>query len=206
MPQDHEQYLRNLNIEPEVIYDIGSCTLHWYDMARRIWPQARIICFDAMQLADEFYKAANVEYYAGFLNDRDQSVTKFWSNREHPAGNTAYRENPQFSPDSTKIYSDQHQCFKITRTLDSIVEERGWPLPNLVKIDVQGSELDVFRGSTRVLKYCQTVIAEVQSQPYNIGAPLADEITEYLENYNFSLINPRFSGSQIQGDAHYQKC
>jgi FkbM family methyltransferase len=206
MPQDHEQYLKGLDINPQVIYDIGSCTLHWYDMARRIWPNARIICFDAMHGADEFYRQAGVEYYAGFLSDQDQGVTNFWSNRDHPAGNSAYRENPQLSPLSTEIYTNQHQSFKLTRTLDSVMAQHGWPKPDFIKIDVQGSELDIFRGSVKILEHCQTVIAEVQNQPYNMGAPLCDEVTEYLADCNFNMINPRFSGTEIQGDAHYTKC
>jgi len=50
IPEDHIKYLKSLKangFEPRVIYDIGSCILHWSKEARKIWPDAKIIAFDA---------------------------------------------------------------------------------------------------------------------------------------------------------------
>jgi FkbM family methyltransferase len=38
------------------------------------------------------------------------------------------------------------------RTIDGLVESGNIPLPNVVKIDVEGSEFDVLRGATRVIE------------------------------------------------------
>jgi len=205
MPIQHEIYLKKQYLNPKVIYDIGSCTLHWYDMARRIWPDAKIYVFDAMQNADVYYASQGLDHYAGLLGDQDGDVVNFWSNAQHPAGNSIYRENPVYSPQVDKIYSDQHKSYKLTRTLDSVIEQYNWPKPDLIKMDVQGSELNILKGAVKCLEHVTDLILEVQSLEYNIDAPMVDQITDYLKLKDFQLIADRFSGDHIQGDAHYKK-
>ena len=54
LPLNHQAFLERLSCDKrcdvKVIYDIGSCVMHWYTHARRIWKNADIICFDAFEL------------------------------------------------------------------------------------------------------------------------------------------------------------
>jgi hypothetical protein len=72
-----------------------------------------------------------------------------------------------------------------SRTLDSIVFSRGnpLPLPDLIKIDTQGSELDILRGAKEALKSTSVIIMECPIVKYNQGAP---DIQDYLD---FALEN-----------------
>lgn len=60
---------------------------------------------------------------------------RFYQNDYHPGGNSYYREVGGSRPD---FYFPQHRFINATtRSLDSVVRERGWPLPDLIKVDVQ---------------------------------------------------------------------
>ena len=72
-----------------------------------------------------------------------------------------------------------------TMTLDEIVELNNFPLPTVIKIDVQGAERDVLEGATKTLKSVQHLIIEVQSAEYNEGAPLKEETFSYLDSLGF---------------------
>ena len=50
--------------------------------------------------------------------------------------------------------------FQRTFTLDKVVKERGFPLPDFIKIDVQGCEMDT-TGRYRNGKACETTHREV---------------------------------------------
>ena len=72
LPRDHINFLENVlhkkfNINPQIIYDIGSCTLHWERHARRIWKDAKIYCFDAFSALEPLHKDQNINYNIFFL-------------------------------------------------------------------------------------------------------------------------------------------
>ena len=79
----------------------------------------------------------------------------------------------------------------------------GFKQPDLIKIDVQGSELDILKGATKVLKQCDNIILEMQYVDYNKGAPKAQEVIEYLKSIGFENKSGMFSGGEIDGDYHF---
>ena len=63
LPKDHVAYLETLKsqgFEPKVIYDIGASTLHWTTHAKRIWPTADIILFEANPFVNFYLLAINI--------------------------------------------------------------------------------------------------------------------------------------------------
>mmetsp|Transcript_11918 Transcript_11918/g.37287 ORF Transcript_11918/g.37287 Transcript_11918/m.37287 type:complete len:174 (+) Transcript_11918:3-524(+) len=76
--------------------------------------------------------------------------------------------------EKTLAYSDILGKLKQARTLDGLLQRRRWDTfrVELVKLDVQGSELDVLRGAPKVLRDAEVVLMEVPfAGSYNKGAP-----------------------------------
>lgn len=197
----HIHAMKKASIEPKVIYDIGSCVLHWTSEAKQVWPQAKYFGFEAMQEVKSLYDTTKVfeDYHLGVLSDVDGKEVTFYQNTEHPGGNSYYKENEEVNPEAPLFFNDSHATKRITRTLDSIVEEKNLPYPDLIKIDVQGAELDIFKGAQKTLEHCNYILAELQSVEYNKGAPHKDEIITYLETKGFKLVkqitpNPKYDG------------
>lgn len=197
LPRDHVEYLKNMNIKPKVIYDIGACIMHWTKEAKKIWPGAKIVMFDAMNHAEFLYKESGLDYYCdGPLGDTFKQV-KFYENAMDPAGNSVYKENSEF-------FTEQHAVQKQMRTLDSIVSDNGYQLPDLIKIDVQGAELDVLRGAEKSLSKCKDIIIELQHVEYNLGAPTMTVVTDYLDSIGFKLVE-RIRMTDADGDYHFTR-
>ena len=89
----------------------------------------------------------------------------------------------------------------ITKTVDTIVKNRNFPKPQLVKIDVQGCEIDILRGMQNTLSECKHLIVELQHKEYNQGAPLSNESIKIIESMGFKLINRLWSNSKINDDS-----
>ncbi len=70
-------------------------------------------------------------------------------------------------------------------TVDKLVEEVGLKGPFLLKIDVQGAELDVLNGAERVLEDCQYVILEVSFFRFFHNAADCCEIIAYMKEKGF---------------------
>ena len=97
LPRDHVDFLENvlhkkINIQPQVIQYIGSAVLHWERHAKRLWPDAKIFCFDAFTPLEELYKQPNVNYNMCCLSNVNDLSIKFYQNDMLFGGNSVFKE------------------------------------------------------------------------------------------------------------------
>lgn len=202
LPESHRMYLEDLKnngFEPKVIYDIGSCILHWAREARIVWPNAHIILFDAFAPAEFLY--GDYPYFIGVLGDQDGKVVRFYQNDELPGGNSYYRElfmDGKFFPADKYIERCMHR-------LDTVVDTMKFPLPDLIKIDVQGAEMDVLKGGLKTVSHAKHLIVEMQHARYNDGAPLVTETLPFIESLGFRCVAPRFSEAWYDADYGFER-
>jgi FkbM family methyltransferase len=77
-----------------------------------------------------------------------------------------------------------------TTTLDEVCEQQGtWP--DLLKIDVEGAELDVLRGGTEAVRRATALDVELAFAPLRPEAPGFPEVNEYLAVRGFTLAGLR---------------
>lgn len=199
LPSDHLDYLEHLavNTNPKVIFDIGSSVLHWAKPAREIWPDAQIILFEAMEDVGEYYHEEGFhDFFLGVLSDVPGKHVLFYSDPMNFGGNSYYRE--------TTGFFDGKKVQKVTNTIDNLKKLYGIPNPDLVKMDVQGAELDILKGAVETFKDTRDFILELQHVQYNEGAPLAEVVIKYMEDNGYKLIT-NFTLTNVDGDYHFQK-
>ena len=206
VPVDHVRYLKSIAVEytPAVIYDIGACVLNWTKEASEIWPNARIIAFDAMDSAEFLYQERGMEYYIGVLSYYDDLDVDFYQNNLHPGGNSYYRENIEINSDAHYYFNESHIKKLKTITLDTLIEKNNLPLPDIIKMDIQGAELDALRGSSNALKYALHVILELQHVEYNKGAPHCDIVIQFMKDNGYDFIKSFYKGG-VDGDYHFMR-
>lgn len=202
LPTEHKGYLHMLatqhKIYPRVIYDIGSSVLHWTRYAKQLWPNTRIIPFEAMQYAGKFYEQNGItEYVNELLTDQDGKIVKFYQDLLNPGGNSYYQE-------TTGMFNEDHAVMKAGISLDTIVAQRRYPMPDMIKMDTQGSELDILRGAPNVLRHVFDIIIEAQHVEYNKGAPNINEVRSFLEANGFRQI-AHFAAGNVDGDYHFKR-
>ena len=202
IPKDHIEFLKKLKNDeqfiPNIIYDIGSNVLHWTREARRIWPNSEIIAFDAIKTANFLYKAYNLQYFNGVLSDSDDKFVKFYENMEMPGGNSYYKEIGHSRAD--EMFPETKYTSKKAITLSSVVKKKSYPIPDLIKIDVQGSELDIIKGSLDIINRAKYLIVELQHEHYNRDAPLADTTIQFLEKNDWKLTVRKFCDNGPDAD------
>ena len=94
------------------------------------------------------------------------------------------------------------------RTLDEIVQEAGWPHIDLLKLDVQGFELEVLKGAELALAMTDMVLMEVAFYSQYEGDVLFDELHRFMQTKQFNLhwlghYQRAKTGAVLQGDAVY---
>jgi FkbM family methyltransferase len=196
----HKEYLNKMDINPKVIYDIGSCLLHWSRHAKNNWSDSKIYAFDACDDYIDVYESNKhiiTNYVIALLSDKDDQEKTFYYVKNNFGGNSYYKEK-------TTAFENCIHRKMLTYKLDTVIENMNWEKPDLIKIDVQGAELDVLIGATEVLKTCNDIIIELQHKEYNDGACKKDEVIEFLNNIGFKLVNVIERG-EFDGDYHFRR-
>jgi FkbM family methyltransferase len=195
LPKEHVMYLESLDIKPKVVYDIGACVKHWARHAERIW-DSKVFLFDANMNLRKLYNRVGNEYFLGVLSDENK-VVKFYEDEFNLGGNSYYKEN-------TVHYNESHAKLVDATTLNDVVYERDWPLPDMIKLDVQGAEVDILKGASKILKNCTDIILEAQVIDYNSGAPKENEVIEFMKSIGYKL-KIKITNNKTDNDYHFIK-
>lgn len=203
IPKDHLDYLHKLKkegFEPRVVYDIGSCILHWTEGAKKIWPDAHYFLFEANRDLEFIYTDQPYTYFLEILSDIENKKVKYYKSPVHIGGNSYYKENNDL------VFNEDRFEWRNTKTLDGLVKEYGLPYPDLIKIDVQGSEIDILKGGKETIEKAKRLIVELQCVDYNRGAPKVFESLPQIEQMGWTCADPLFCNNGPDGDYGFIKC
>jgi FkbM family methyltransferase len=105
-------------------------------------------------------------------------------------------------------YADHPERVTVAR-LDDYVREKNLPLPDVVKIDVQGYEDRVLRGGENTIRHARFCIVEISFEPLYEGSPIFDDIYRQMRGLGFRLVGLGGelygkSGRQLQVDGIFE--
>ena len=152
------------------------------------FPSSEIIGFDIKkEVCEEMNLKASkgIKYYPYALGKKNEKRKLYIT--EHPMCTSLYKPNEELS----KLYNNLHymnlkeETEIETITLDTFAEQNLVKEIDFIKIDVQGAELDVFKGSEKLLNKVLKIICEVEFIPLYKDQPLYGDISNFLNKYNF---------------------
>ena len=73
------------------------------------------------------------------------------------------------------------------RPLDAVLSDQGMPGADLIKLDTQGSELDILRGAEACLRHCLAIDIEVEFNPLYENQALFCDVDRFLRDRGFAL-------------------
>lgn len=174
---------------PTTIYDIGASNGVWSDTIALTIPQAEFHLFEPMAEAVQFYRhdlqerlARRPNFHLHTVALSDQSgVGEFFLT--HDAWGSSMLDRGAV-PEVKEIVPVP------LSTLDEFVEEYSLPLPNVMKIDVQGAERLILTGASQVLPHLDVLFLETWlKRGYGPNTPLLPEMIEFLEHAGFGLVD-----------------
>lgn len=190
-------------IHPKSVADVGANKADFHNHARLNWLDSHFCLIEANPDCLPFLQATGAEYHIQVLSDKPKDV-QFFSRKGSKAdtGDSYYRENTEFYSDENLVTRTFHAT-----TLDLLFPNRVF---DLIKLDVQGAELDILKGGPVIVSKAKALLLEVPLEEYNIGAPTKEEIEEYISGLGFSkqyelgdICHPLKPGTIIQKDILY---
>jgi FkbM family methyltransferase len=190
-----------MGFAPRVVYDIGAFQGGWTKSARKVFTAADYVLFEANADNLTKLKESGEKFFNVALGAED-GVAKDFNVPKHAiaTGASLYRENTvHYERENLRVVPVQ------VRRLDAFAAEHGLPTPDLIKLDVQGAELDVLAGAGALLSHASAVIAELSFLSYNQSAPLIADVIAGIDKLGFKCadiceVHHAASGSVLQVD------
>ena len=168
--------LKARGYKPSVVYDIGAYEGYWALDFLNIFEGVPIYMFEAQQIKEPFLKALcdnrpNLNYSIALLGATEGEAVHFEENE-------------------TASYVKAHLHFekdnRITEALDLLLEKNNFPLPDFLKLDVQGYELEILKGGQKALvnaQFCLLEVSLLDVQPG--GVPLLKDVINFMDAYDY---------------------
>lgn len=174
--------LRDKGFYPKNILDIGASVCQTAEIMRQVWPVANILLFEGNNECEKLYQKLAYDYQIKLLG-KYNGVTKFYKTKWSPlcSGNSIYKENSDTYNDENLIIEE----LPIYR-LDDCVNTNY----DFIKIDTQGSELDIIEGGINTFKNAKVIITEVSFNNYNEGGCTKEQILKKMFDLGFDYIMP----------------
>jgi FkbM family methyltransferase len=164
---------------PHKMLDIGANIGQFHSICKQHFPDSYIFSIEASDECEPHLKQITDQYYIGLLA-KDNSYYKFYSLKNNPinTGNSIYKElTNHYSEYNLEIIS------KKGIRLDDLFEKES--KFDLIKIDTQGSELDIISGGSQLCSKAKGILLEVSLTQYNENSPLYDDVIKFMDNFGF---------------------
>ena len=172
------------NLNPKLVVDIGAHKGDWSAaMYYWLWPDADYLLFEADINREKDLEEKGFPYAICLLGSKLNKEETFYYEEKIGTGNGIYKENSNYFELKSKSKTIK------SNTLDNICKKNKISHIDVLKLDVQGSELDILKGSTSILKNTDIVVAECQLLEFNKGAAMFGEVIGWMDKHNFNVID-----------------
>jgi len=206
-----ERFLGDLarrGLKVERALDVGANSAWWSRTAAQVFPKAQFTLIEPQEEMRDSLKAfcdkqPGSAYYivAAGSQDTELSMT-IWPDRQ----------GTSLLPDEAQAASEGlARRIVPVRRLDEFLRQENRGLPDLVKLDVQGFELEALRGAGPVLGTAEVIILEVATFTLTAGMPDLAEVVRFMDEagyklYDFCGFLPRpYDGALAQTDMAFAR-
>ena len=169
--------LKAAGFAPSRVLDVG-CEQGAFSLEiSSLFPGVEVVMIDAEKynFKDDI---PNSTFIKQVISNEEKSVD-WYSN--HTSGDSIYKE---VTPYYANIKPTKREAISLDSALNSYLEKN--LKFDLIKLDVQGSEIDVIEGGTKVFSNCEALILEIPfCGIYNKGSPDFYQYMETLRNLKF---------------------
>jgi len=185
--------LGRLGFQPGFTIDIGAYQGEWAELCRTAFPHTRILMVEAQPGKAERLQAVagslggEIDLASALLGPEDGLQVIF---QEMETGSSVFPESSA---------TGRRERTMTARRLDTLLQERGAPRVDFLKLDVQGYELEVLKGAPQALAQAEVVLMEVSLMPVNAGAPPFEDFIAFMDRAGFRVFDLCGQGRRRDG-------
>jgi FkbM family methyltransferase len=178
------QQVRDTGFAPATVIDVGAAMGSFTRTCHQFFPEAQYLLIEpveeylpALTKVVQTIPRASYDMKAAAASEQPVIVLNV---HEDFVGSSLYRETEE----GTGVNGVPRNVPAVT--LDRLVAQRQAQPPYMIKVDVQGAELDVLSGAQMILRRAELVVLEVSLFQFFRGAPLFCDVVAYMKSQGFA--------------------
>jgi FkbM family methyltransferase len=175
-------------VRPSCLIDVGANKGQFALATISMFPNVKIYCFEPLPAPCATLRAWSTPYsdqitIHQYALASTRGSSKFYVTNRNDSSSFFEPGKPQQA-----IGIDTTETIEVaTERLDSVLDKSVLTSPSLLKLDVQGGELDVLIGSEGVLPFVDYVYLELSFISLYKGQPLFDDLYSFMIRQGFRL-------------------
>lgn len=191
MLSDFEPIAEFLSNHPIIVADVGARGGHLGEI-NNLKPYLSYYGFDAdkeeckrieSEPHEDFHSYKILPYYVG----KDEGVIDFHLFKDL-GSSSKLKPNKYFKNNYAASHEITNTVSVESRTMDSILSENCLELPDFIKLDTQGTELEILKNSPKSLSNCLLIESEIEIIEMYDGQPLIGDFLTFMDNNGFDII------------------
>lgn len=169
------------------LIDIGSNKGQFSLLVRKYFPDIKIHSFEPqlneLNIQKKILGKKNIDYY-NFGLGSEEKVLNFYITKR---GDSSSFLKPNLEIIKNKIYDTNKILGINVKKLDCVMSSNDIVRPSILKLDVQGYELEVLKGASNILKYVDYIITEVSFVEIYNNQVSAKDLNNFMIANKFKL-------------------
>lgn len=209
---EHIHILKSLN-KIDIFIDVGANKGQFSAIASYLYPNSEIISFEPLKnvcsnAKKKFKKYKNITFHNYAIGNEEGLIPLNVSKKDDSSSILSIGSNQKNTFPGTEKSHTEHITVS---TLQKFITKIDLSKNIFMKIDVQGYEMEVLKGSSNYLKYFNYIYVECSYIELYQNQALAFEIIKFLDSLSFNLAgvyNNYYNkkGQVIQSDFLFKNC
>lgn len=176
------QQVKNTGFVPMTVIDVGAAMGSFTTACHKFFPHAQYLLIEPLKeyvpaLSKVVQTIPTAAYDLRAASATDSPVVLHV--HDDLVGSSLYRETEE----GTGVNGQPREVAAVS--LDRLITQKQAQPPFMIKVDVQGAELDVLSGARSTLGLAELVVLEVSLFQFFHGAPLLCEVVAHMKSHGF---------------------
>lgn len=191
-------YLKNKEFTPKYILDVGANHGTWTRDTLKVFPNSTYILIEPQahleKSIQDLKSNSRIKFYPMGLGNQN-GILEFAINQSD--------DSSSFRPSNSKIegYEFKKMVKVQMKTLDTFLKEENLPVPELVKIDAEGLDLEVLEGAMSIFGITECILVEAAVHQKDFPNSLLNILNfmdqKGYEIFDFTDLNRPFSNELL---------
>lgn len=178
------EFLRERGFSPSSAVDVGAHRGHWTAMFKEVFPACELLLVEPQpELAADLdaicHRLPGLTWVQTAVGAREETrLQTIWEDLQ---GSSFLPR-----PDAARAAAGEQRPARVAR-LDDLLSRWGARVPDLVKLDVQGFELEVLAGCPSIFGKTEVFILETSLYAFLDDIPLLREVIQFMAERGYEI-------------------